>query len=165
MSGSCSFDRLKNGHCSSSPPCIHSIIVGHNSNAEWKKLDPRQHILYDSISRKLKKQAKVSRGRDASGKTKKTSQEVISIKVRTAETPGQYLWASVSSYTIAQRVFLYWRYFHSKTCFKSTAKYICYFDSPDSSVHGYFGSTFFLCDLIHFFFPPQNWDANHLFIT
>ena len=31
------------------------------------------------------------------------------------------------------------------------AKYICYFDSPDSSVHGYFGSTFFLCDLILFF--------------
>lgn len=46
--------------------------------------------MYDSISRKLKTQAKVSRRRDASlsGKTKKTSQEAISMKVRTADTAG-----------------------------------------------------------------------------
>ena len=46
--------------------------------------------MYDSIFRKLKKQAKESRGRDASlsSKTKKPSQEVISMKVRTADTPG-----------------------------------------------------------------------------
>ena len=43
-----------------------------------------------TIFRKLKKQVKVSRGRDASvsGKAKKPSQEVISMKVRTADTPG-----------------------------------------------------------------------------
>lgn len=75
---------LKDALSSLFPPCLHYIITDNNYDVESKKPDPKSTYYTIPFLERSKKQAKLSCRKAASlgGKTKKKSQEMISIKVR-----------------------------------------------------------------------------------